>query len=50
MAVTAEAGRSLYLPKLAELLKVESLSPREKLFQLRLKDGSRLNQCHWSAA
>ena len=44
MAVTAEAGRSLYLPKLAELLKVESLSPREKLFQLRLKDGSRLNQ------
>ncbi len=43
MAVGTELGSSLFLPKLAELLKVEPLSEKEKLFQLRLKDGSRLN-------
>ncbi len=43
MAVSTESRESLYLPKLAEVLKVESLSEKEKLFQLRLKDGSRLS-------
>ena len=43
MAVSMEPGSSLYLPKPAELIKTETLSKREKLFQLRLKDGSRLN-------
>lgn len=43
MAVSTESMKSLYLPKLAEVLKVEPLSEKEKLFQLRMKDGSRLS-------
>lgn len=43
MAVTMEPERSLYLPKPAELIQMETLSRKEKLFRLRLKDGSRLN-------
>lgn len=43
MSVSTELEKSLYVPKLAEVLKVESLAEKEKLFQLRLKDGSRLN-------
>jgi NAD(P)H-flavin reductase len=43
MAVSENPGGSLYLPKLAELIKVESLSEKDRLFQLRLRDGSRLN-------
>ena len=43
MSVSTEPEKSLYVPKLAEVLKVEPLSEKEKLFQLRLKDGSRLN-------
>jgi NAD(P)H-flavin reductase len=38
-----EPERSLYLPKPAELIKMETLSRKEKLFRFRLKDGSRLN-------
>ena len=43
MALSEDPGGSLYLPKLAELLKVEPLSAKERLFQLRLRDGSRLD-------
>ena len=43
MAVSIEPERSLYLPKPAELIKMETLSEKEKLFQFRLKDGSPLN-------
>ena len=43
MASSRESIQSLYLPKLAELMKVELLSDKEKLFQFRLKDGSRLD-------
>ncbi len=43
MAFSTEPIQSLYLPKLAELIKVELLSDREKLFQFCLKDGSRLD-------
>jgi len=42
-ALNEDPGRSLYLPKLAELLQVEPLSAKERLFQLRLSDGSRLD-------
>ena len=42
-ALSEDPGTSPYLPKLAELLKVEPLSARERLFQLRLRDGSRLD-------
>lgn len=34
--------KSLYLPRLAELIRVERLTESEKLFELRLKDGSEL--------
>ncbi|MFC2019720.1 FAD/NAD(P)-binding protein [Chloroflexota bacterium] len=43
MVTTAPEKKSLFIPKLAELVKVEPLSEREKLFQFRLKDGSTLN-------
>ena len=43
ISVSTEPEKSLYVPKLAEVLKVEPLAEKEKLFQLRLKDGSRLN-------
>lgn len=36
-------NRSPYVPELAEILKVKTLSEKEKLFQLRLKNGTRLN-------
>ncbi len=42
MASSRESIRSPYLPKLAELIKGQTLSSREKLFQLRFKDGSTL--------
>jgi NAD(P)H-flavin reductase/CheY-like chemotaxis protein len=32
----------LYTPRPAELVRVESLTPREKLFEVRLKDGKKL--------
>ncbi|MFH1775639.1 MAG: FAD/NAD(P)-binding protein [Chloroflexota bacterium] len=44
MVTTAQEKKSLFIPKLAELVKVEPLSEREKLFQFSLKDGSTLNQ------
>jgi len=43
MAASIGLPKSLYLPKLAELLKTERLSEKDRLFQLRLKDGNRLN-------
>ena len=43
MAASTGLPKSLYLPKLAELLKTERLSEKDRLFQLRLKDGNRLN-------
>jgi NAD(P)H-flavin reductase len=43
MSGPPEEMKSLYMPKLAELTHIESLSEREKLFRMRLIDGSRLN-------
>jgi sulfite reductase subunit B len=34
----------LYAPRLAELMKVTELTPREKVFEFRFKDGSKLGQ------
>lgn len=44
MVIGREPKSSLYLPKPAELLKVEHLSGKEKMFQFRLKGGTQLNQ------
>jgi sulfite reductase subunit B len=38
--ITTEA--ELYVPRLAELIKVDELTPREKVFEFRLKDGKKL--------
>ncbi len=43
MAASTGLSKSLYLPRMAELLKTERLSEKDRLFQLRLKDGNRLN-------
>lgn len=43
MAVNTDSNRSPYVPELAEILKVKTLSEKEKLFQLQLKNGTRLN-------
>jgi len=40
MQLTPKA--SLHLPRLAELVRVESLAQREKVFELKLKDGEEL--------
>ena len=38
----ARAEAELYAPRLAELVKVEELTPREKVFEFRFKDGNGL--------
>lgn len=43
MAISMKLESSLYLPKLAEVIKVEPLAEKEKLFRLRLRDGNRLD-------
>lgn len=43
MAVNTEPPRCLWAPDPAQIIKVEPLSGREKLFRVRLKDGSRLS-------
>jgi NAD(P)H-flavin reductase len=43
MAVSMKSERSLYIPEPAEILMVQVLAEKEKLFRLRLKDGSPLN-------
>ena len=43
MVISTEPTKSPYLPKPAELIKAELPWERKKLFQFRLKDGSRLN-------
>ena len=40
----ARAETELYAPRLAELLKVDELTPREKAFEFKLKDGKELGQ------
>jgi sulfite reductase subunit B len=42
MGVQLSQERSLYLPRLAELIRVEKLTESEKLFELKLKDGGEL--------
>jgi NAD(P)H-flavin reductase len=43
MAISIKHEKSLYIPALAEILKVELLTEKEKLFQLQLKECSPLN-------
>lgn len=43
MAISMKLERSLYLPKLAEVIKAEPLAEKEKLFRLPLRDGNRLD-------
>lgn len=43
MALNIKQGRSIYIPESAEILKIELLTEKEKLFQLRLKDCGPLN-------
>jgi sulfite reductase subunit B len=40
----AKAETDLYAPRLAELVKVTELTPREKVFEFRLMDGKALGQ------
>jgi sulfite reductase subunit B len=40
----SRAATELYLPRLAELVKVEELTPKEKLFEFKFKDGKSLGQ------
>jgi len=40
----ARAETELYTPRLAELIKVDELTPKEKVFEFRLKDGKELGQ------
>lgn len=43
MNILGLGEKSLYLPRPAELIEVETLSKKEKLFRLQLEDGSRLD-------
>ncbi len=40
----ARGEAALYAPRLAELVKVQELTPREKVFEFRLKDSKNLGQ------
>ncbi|MDO8568905.1 MAG: 4Fe-4S dicluster domain-containing protein [Dehalococcoidales bacterium] len=44
--IVREAGKKsdLYTPRPAELVKIEELTPREKVFEFRFKDGKKLDQ------
>jgi len=39
---TAKTPKSPYVPRLAEIVRAEEFTPREKFFELRLKDGQSL--------
>ena len=42
MAISAAQSESLYLPDLAEVVRVEQLTELEKLFEVRMKNGKKL--------
>jgi hypothetical protein len=44
MTGSSISGGSPFIPRLAEIIQAETFTAHEKLFRLRFKDGSTLNQ------